>query len=181
MQPQSGLKNSELHSAASLESALLDLRPKEALAEDRNKKVMRWDPKKRKFVKQTLQEMTEAKGAKRVRTESGVSNQTSKKPAGEMYAQWQKKTKKEVGGFEEEDGPRPKFKHNSKVPDEIRSGQDMRKMQKVKEDMKLKNMPKVKRKKIEKANREKRTQMHENKKRFMPSKGSSKIRVIMRT
>ena len=32
-----------------------------------------------------------------------------------------------------------------------------------------------------KANREKRTQMHENKKRFMPSKGSSKIRVIMRT
>ena len=63
----------------------------------------------------------------------------------------------------------------------MRSGQDMRKMQKVKEDMKLKNMPKVKRKKIEKANREKRTQMHENKKRFMPSKGSSKIRVIMRT
>ena len=184
MQPQSGLKNSEINSAASLENALLDLRPSEALAEDRNKKIMRWDSKKRKFVKQTLKEMSEARGAKKVRTESGVSssNQSSKKAAGEMYAKWQKKTKREVGGVETEDnGPRPNFKVNNKVPEELRTTEQIRKILKKREDMKLKNMPKEKRKKIEKANREKRTQMQNNKKRFMPTKGSSKIRVIMRT
>merc|ERR1712146_95889 len=164
--------------------ALLDLRPSDALAEDRNKKLTRWDNKKRKFVKQTLKEISEARGAKRVRTESGVSssNQSSKKAAGELYAKWQKKTRREVGGFEtEHDGPRPNFKVNSKVPDELRNTQQIRKIQKKREDMKLKNMPKAKRRKIEKANREKRTQMQDNKKRFMPSKGSSKIRLIVRS
>lgn len=47
----------------------------------RKKKISRWDPKKKKFVKQTLNEMAVARksGLKRMRSESGVSVTLSNK------------------------------------------------------------------------------------------------------
>jgi ATP-dependent RNA helicase DDX54/DBP10 len=77
LQPQSGLRSGELQvihrlpsyhyplpfyylilsyqGAAMLESALLDLAPDEALEMNRKRKMLRWDAKKRKFVKVPLQ------------------------------------------------------------------------------------------------------------------------------
>ena len=93
-----------------LENALLDLAPDEALEMNRKRKMLRWDAKKRKFVKvlklitpylfhldidkvfrfkffyslsfqQTLEEFSQKKGASRsLRSESGGLIQKSSKP-----------------------------------------------------------------------------------------------------
>lgn len=52
-------------------------------------------------------------------------------------------------GEETDSRPRPDFRHNSKVKDELRSASDIRKMKKMKDNNKLKNMSKDKRKAIE--------------------------------
>ena len=132
-------------------------------------------------LQQTLEEFSQGKGAKRVRTESGVSARKSTLPAGEMYKKWMKKSKREIGGFEDDSSAqRPNVKVNSKVPDELKSAQQISKLQAVKDNNKLKNMAKDKRKKVEKADREKRTKDRANAKKFAPTKGSSKIRCIVR-
>ena len=51
MQPMSGLRTQEAQSAMMLESAMLDVAPDNALDLNKKKRVMRWDAKKRKFVK----------------------------------------------------------------------------------------------------------------------------------
>lgn len=51
MQPMSGLKTVEAQNAAYLESAMLDVAPDDAVDMNKKKRVMRWDAKKRKFVK----------------------------------------------------------------------------------------------------------------------------------
>lgn len=66
--------------AQMLENAMLDVAPDDAMDMNRKRKMMRWDAKKRKFVKQTLEEMTESKrGVKKLRTEQGVVLSKSKK------------------------------------------------------------------------------------------------------
>lgn len=117
-----------------------------------------------------------SKGAKRIRTESGViSGKRSKQPAviitcsynlfkvlkvimssqGEMYEKWKKKSKREIeiAGTPEivdftRSQPRPNFKHNAKVPSELKSAQDIKASRKKKEGQKLKNMNKAKRKSV---------------------------------
>lgn len=51
LQPQSSLKSAEAMSAAMLENALLDVIPDDTLDMNKKKRMMRWDAKKRKFVK----------------------------------------------------------------------------------------------------------------------------------
>jgi len=51
MQPQSGLRTAEAQSVAYLEAAMLDVAPDDAVDMNKKKRVMRWDAKKRKFVK----------------------------------------------------------------------------------------------------------------------------------
>ena len=72
-----------------------------------------------------------------------------------MYEKWKKKSKREIelAGTPEvvdftSSQPRPNFKHNSKVPSELKSAQDIKAVRKKKESMKLKNMSKVKRKSV---------------------------------
>eukprot|EP01041_Mallomonas_annulata_P001134 gene1134-2196_t len=152
MQPQFGLKNSELINAYSIERALLDVTPDDALEMNKKKRLLRWDAKKRKFVKQSLEEMAQSRGAKRVRTESGaVMKQTSKVAQGEIYKKWKMKSHREVNTGPSEadfdDGPRPNVKVNRHVKDEIRSADEIRKIQHKKSQFKLKNMNKDDRKK----------------------------------
>jgi hypothetical protein len=96
--------------------------------------------------------MANIKGLKRLRSESGAPVQMSKAPQGEMYEKWKKKTKREIsmpGMGDEDDRPRPNFKFNSKVKDELRSSKDIKKMKDERANLKLKNMSKDKRRKIE--------------------------------
>jgi ATP-dependent RNA helicase DDX54/DBP10 len=53
LQPQSGLRSHETTSVRMLENAMLDLTPDDALEMNKKKKMLRWDSKKRKFVKVT--------------------------------------------------------------------------------------------------------------------------------
>lgn len=132
----------------------------------KKKRIMRWDPKKRKFVKQTLSEMAESqkKGLKRMRSEAGAmtSIKASDKKAGEMYERWKKKRRMEITSPEpgsqwvdddEDVRRRPNFKVNKQVKSELKSTAEVRKTIKKRKDTELKNMPKEKRRMIEKKQR----------------------------
>lgn len=89
------------------------------------------------------------KGVKRLRSEAGVSA-PSKKPSGEMYEKWKKKSRREIGVLDEspdnyDNRPKPNFKYNSHVKDEIKSADAIRKVHKVREKNRIKNMSKEKR------------------------------------
>jgi ATP-dependent RNA helicase DDX54/DBP10 len=154
LQPQSNLRSMEAQNAMMLEKALLDLTPEDAVEMNKKKRTMRWDAKKRKFVKQTDEEAGLSRN-KRQKMELGNGKMvtTSARPQGEMYEQWKKKSKREVSlagtADEVDERPRPNFRYNTKVPDELRSANDIRKLAKNRDDNKLKNMKKDKRKKIE--------------------------------
>ena len=62
LQPQSGLRDMEIQSASKLENAFLDVTPETALELNKKRRVLRWDAKKRKFVRQSLDEMSQIKG-----------------------------------------------------------------------------------------------------------------------
>ena len=97
------------------------------------------------------------RGPKRLRTESGVLIKGSSLPQGEMYEKWKKKSKREInndstmGGNNDDaddDRPRPNFKVNTNVKDELKSAPEIRKSRKQKDKLKLKNMEKDKRSQV---------------------------------
>lgn len=65
-----------------LDRAMLDISPDDAVDLNNKKRILRWDAKKRKFVKQTLAEMAEVqkKGIKRMRSETGIVSKKSALP-----------------------------------------------------------------------------------------------------
>lgn len=87
MQPLSNLRSSETFGASMMSRAMIDVNDEDALENARKKKVMRWDPKKRKFVQQTLHEMASATktGLKRMRSESGVTLKSTNKEKVRLY------------------------------------------------------------------------------------------------
>jgi ATP-dependent RNA helicase DDX54/DBP10 len=189
LQPKAGLRTAEAQQAALMESAMLDVAPDEAMAINKQRRIMRWDAKKRKFVKQSLAEIAEIKGkGKRSRNEltSGIGK--SKIPQGEMYAKWAKRTRREVnsaavaaGHDPDADRPLPKFKNNLGAKDELLNEQQQRKQQKVKENNKLKNMPKAQRRAVEGHNRKKKDQEKAQSAPKMQHKAARKrVKVVMR-
>mmetsp|Transcript_8109 Transcript_8109/g.8636 ORF Transcript_8109/g.8636 Transcript_8109/m.8636 type:complete len:235 (-) Transcript_8109:43-747(-) len=184
LQPQSGLRNHETTGAKMLENAMLDLIPDDAIEMNKKKKMLRWDAKKRKYVKQSLEEMAQSKsGVKKIRTETGVVISKSNKPQGELYENWKKRTKKEVTlagtGDEEDDRPRPNFKFNTHIPRETRNVHEIRKLHQKKSQDKLKNMKKDKRRSIEgKMRKEKAEQMNRG---YAGTKaGNRKVKAVFR-
>jgi len=142
---------------------LLDISPDDAVDLNNKRRIMRWDAKKNKFVKQTLAEMAEVrgKGVKRIRSENGFISKKSATPQGEMYEKWKKRTRREIGGAADDEPKNaqrgmPNMKVNSKVKDELRSVADIRKFKDTKDNNKLKNTKKDKRKQIEAAGRQKK-------------------------
>jgi len=99
-----------------------------------------------------------------------------------MYKRWMKKSRREVGSSFEDDSSieRPNVKVNTKVPDELRNAEEISKRKYARDNNKLKNMVKDKRKKIEKREKEKQQKEKMKSKKFAPSKGSSKVRCIVR-
>ena len=81
-----------------------------------------------------------------------------------MYEKWKKKSHREIeiAGTPEvidftSSQRNPNFKHNAKVPRELRSAQDIKSLRKKKDQLKLKNMSKVKRKSVLAAEAKKKT------------------------
>lgn len=160
LQPKSGLRTAEAQQAALMESALLDVAPDDAMELNKQRRIRRWDDKKKKFVRQSIEEIQNLKGVKRMRLDTGTIGK-SKVPAGEMYNKWAKRTRREINtdtvttsrGDDADDRPIPNVKFNKNVRSELKSEQELRKAQKVRQDNLLKNMPKDKRRKIEEAKR----------------------------
>lgn len=185
LQPQQGLRSSEAIGAVAIENAMMDIAPDDAMELNKKKKIMRWDAKKRKFVKQTLEEMSQSKhGAGKIRSESGVMRHSkSNKPQGEMYNDWKKKTRREVSiagtGDEDYGQPKPNWRHNRNVPEELKNAQQIRKAHKDKDNMKLKNMSKEKRKSV--TGNKKKSAAEAQKSKFSGSKaGQRKVKIVMR-
>ena len=190
LQPNSGLRSAEAQQAAMMESALLDVAPDEAMAINKQRRIMRWDAKKRKFVKQSLAEIAELKGSgKRSRNEftSGAVGK-SKVPQGEMYAKWSKRTRREVnsdavaaGDDPDADRPIPNFKVNQNAKDELLNEQQLRKKHKEQANMKMKNLPKAKRKAIEGVNRKKKqNEQLKNASKIQHKAARKNVKIVMR-
>eukprot|EP00595_Chromulina_sp_UTEXLB2642_P000652 CAMPEP_0196768594 /NCGR_PEP_ID=MMETSP1095-20130614/42974_1 /TAXON_ID=96789 ORGANISM="Chromulina nebulosa, Strain UTEXLB2642" /NCGR_SAMPLE_ID=MMETSP1095 /ASSEMBLY_ACC=CAM_ASM_000446 /LENGTH=207 /DNA_ID=CAMNT_0042138469 /DNA_START=2002 /DNA_END=2622 /DNA_ORIENTATION=+ len=158
LQPKSNLKSSEAQSAAMLESALLDLTGNtylqdNTLENNKKKKITHWDEKKRKFVKQTIEEMAQSgrKGTKRLRSESGILVSSNKKK-GEMYEKWKKKNHREIGvynGVDNDDNydnkPKPRYKVNNDIKNELKTIEQIKKEKNIKDKNAIKNLSKDKR------------------------------------
>ena len=89
--------------AGRLEDGLLDITGDEASDQRRQTKVHQWDKRKKKYVTTTLGELADegkTRGKAKVRTESGLHSlsRKSKDAIGDVYAKWQAKTKKSIGG-----------------------------------------------------------------------------------
>lgn len=170
LQPNSGLKTAEAQHAAMMEAAMLDVAPDDAMNMAKARRIMRWDAKKRKYVKQSMDEIANLKGGKKARSEGTSGGQSkSAKPVGDMYKAWAKKTHREVNTFKvmadigsdtigsRDDGlPVPKFKHNLDVPSELKNEEQIRKKNKEVDNAKMKNLPKEKRRGMEAAMRKKK-------------------------
>jgi len=170
LQPNSGLKTAEAQHAAMMEAAMLDVAPDDAMNLTKARRIMRWDAKKRKYVKQSMDEISNLKGSKKARSEGTSGGQSkSAKPVGDMYKAWAKKTHREINTFKvmadigsdsvghHDDGlPVPKFKHNLDVPSELKNEQQIRKVKKTVDNAKMKNLPKEKRRGMEAAMRRKK-------------------------
>jgi hypothetical protein len=149
LQPQAGLSGEAALSATRMEAAMMDLAPDDALELNRKRKTVRWDERKKKYVKQTEAERAHSSSVKGRHT-SGKDGKGNR-PVGEMYEKWKKKTKKEVGGENavEMDRPTPNVRVNKHVSDELKSAEQIRKVKVAKAKNKEKNMEKDKRAKLQ--------------------------------
>ena len=180
MQPKSNLRDRETLGANMLEYALLDIAPDTVDEMNNKRRIMRWDAKKRKFVKQTLEEMAQTKGNKRVRTESGASVKGSKAPAGELYNKWKKRTRREISLLGADESERPKVKINAHVKSELRSAAEIRKLKKEKANVALKNMSRDKRKRIESRMKKKKKAMNTSKANVTKA-GNRRVKIVVRS
>jgi hypothetical protein len=101
-----------------------------------------------------------------------------------MYEKWKKKTRREVNmpgvGDEGDDRPRPNFKANRHVKEELRSAQDIRKFKKEKDNKKMKNLSKDKRTKLEGKARKAKKATEAGKQYTGPKAGRRKTKAILR-
>jgi hypothetical protein len=106
--------------------------------------------------------MAEAKksGLKRMRSESGVMMKMSSKQQGELYDEWKKKRKMEINSNDVEDDTdyrnMPQMRVNAHLKDELRNPQEIKKIVAKRENLKMKNMEKGKRRKVEANQRKKK-------------------------
>ena len=122
-----------------------------------------------------------------------------------MYNTWKKKTRREISlagtGEDGDDRPRPNFKFvsicyylqihlmqmydslgrfNRKVPDELKNANQIRKDQKEKANMKLKNMKKDKRRSIEAKGRKNKSEYAQSMQHRGTKAGNRKVKAIFR-
>jgi ATP-dependent RNA helicase DDX54/DBP10 len=183
MQPRSVERATDGFATDRLEEAMLDINADDALDAAKKKKMMHWDPKKRKFVKQSLQEMSDAK---KVRNEAGVMVSAKKEKVGAVYERWKKRTHMTVGRegtTEEARGGRrrgPRAAVNQHVASELRDKNQIRKLRKQEENKMMKNVSKTKRASLAK---KKKTawETQQADRRLLSQGGRTRSRMIIRT
>ena len=109
-----------------------------------------------------------------------------------MYEKWKKRTRREVGNLSEDSGPThnynnnnsrgPNIRVNTKVRDELRSASEIKKLKGKKDDLKMKNMRKDKRTKLEATQRKNRKSNFEKygNKKLNGAGASRKSKLIVR-
>uniref|UniRef100_A0A7S1V4V5 DBP10 C-terminal domain-containing protein n=1 Tax=Grammatophora oceanica TaxID=210454 RepID=A0A7S1V4V5_9STRA len=132
-------------------------------------RVVRWDKSKRKYVQSTVgQELSGMSKTKKTRLESGQLVKSDKMKLGELYEKWQKKTNRSIGRsgvFDDDDdaggdiGGATDRREIGQAPggagmqgdpnDKPKTASQIRKEREKKKNMKIKNMPKSDRKRLE--------------------------------
>jgi ATP-dependent RNA helicase DDX54/DBP10 len=173
MQPSSANANDGTASALRLEQAMLDIVGDENVDLVKKHRIMRWDKTKRKYIQTTIgSELSGDSKSKKLRLESGQFIKKDKAKLGELYEKWQKKTNKSIGRVgvfddvttddADDDGIRggrvrktqkQKGGTNNRVESDLKTATQVRKKRDADEKMKLKNMKKSDRSRLEKAKR----------------------------
>mmetsp|Transcript_5859 Transcript_5859/g.7209 ORF Transcript_5859/g.7209 Transcript_5859/m.7209 type:complete len:360 (-) Transcript_5859:532-1611(-) len=167
MQPSSANANDSTASALRLEQAMLDIVGDENADLVKKHRIMRWDKSKRKYVQTTLgSELSGDSKSKKLRLESGQFIKSDKAKLGELYEKWQKKTNQSIGrvgvfddvtatddnieddrqGGRVKKGPKQK---GTGVESDLKTATQVRKKREADNKMKLKNMKKADRSKLE--------------------------------
>jgi ATP-dependent RNA helicase DDX54/DBP10 len=177
-------------SAMRLEEAMLDVVGDENNQLVQKQRMMRWDKSKRKYIQTTVgAELSGQSKSKRIKLESGQIVKSDKLKLGEIYEKWQKKTNRSVGRDGVFDNPEqdvddaPTDRRGSKkrkkgkgaAQSDVTTSAKAIKMNRQREqDMKLKNMKKSDRKRLDRNS--KRDEGNSNsapKKGFQGKKGMS--------
>ncbi|KAL3917337.1 MAG: hypothetical protein SGILL_004761, partial [Bacillariaceae sp.] len=185
MQPSaSSSMKGVIGNAMRLEEAMLDVVGDENEQLVQKQRMMRWDQSKRKYVQTTVgAELSGQSKSKRVRLESGQVVKSNKLKLGEIYEKWQKKTNRSVGRdgvFDDQAGDldeapvgrgggrnKGKSRGGGTHSDGGTSAKAIQKKRESQQDMKLKNMKKSDRKRVERSNRQEHTAS-----KAAPKKGS---------
>ena len=183
MQPSSAsnMKNGAIR----LEEAMVDILGDEQTDLVQRQRMMRWDKSKRKYIQTTVgSELSGDSKSKKLRLESGQVVKSSKMKLGELYEKWQKKTNRSIGRSGVFDDV-TETDHDSGFSSGfvVASGKDgkgekpktasqIRKEREAKADVRLKNMKRSDRKRVESDNRQARAPTA-NKKGYQGKKGAS--------
>ena len=178
MQPSASAGKDDMASALRLEEAMLDIVGDENADLVQRQRMVRWDKSKRKYIQTTLgQELSGDSKSKKLRLESGQLMKSDKVKLGELYEKWQKKNNKSVGRsgvFDDEDDPnindsealssgrtKKSPKSNKSTNDSglgLKSEADIKKKRAYDKKMKLKNMKKSDRSRLETHRRQQRNE-----------------------
>ncbi|KAL7521184.1 hypothetical protein ACHAWX_005880 [Stephanocyclus meneghinianus] len=197
MQPSASNNNKGSTSLAHrIEENMLDIVGDENVDLVKRHRMMRWDKSKRKYVQTTVgDELSGDSKNKKMRLESGQLVKSDKVKLGELYDKWQKKTNRSIGRvgiFDDvtEDavtdvgtgenaskwqkvGNNKNKNKNDKI-DSRKTAASIRKEREKKENLRVKNMKKEDRQKLERAKRsEKLAAESTRKKGYQGKKGSS--------
>jgi ATP-dependent RNA helicase DDX54/DBP10 len=158
MQPNAGMKGIA-GTAFRIEEAMLDVVGDENEELIQKQRMVRWDKSKRKYVQTTVgAELRGDSKSKKMRLESGQRVSTEKMKLGELYAKWQKKTNRSVGrNGVFDDGPSEQYDNrqakgkgtHGASRGGTKSALEIKKERAKKQDVKVKNMKKGDRKRME--------------------------------
>lgn len=170
MQPSASSGKGLAVSALKLEESMLDIVGDENEDMVKRQRMMRWDKSKRKYVQTTIgSELSGDSKSKKIRLESGQLVNSGKMKLGELYEKWQKKSNKSIGRYgvfdegDDEDGDRGvsmikrrtegaggKYDDGAKTK---KTADQIRKERDQKQNMKIKNMKKDDRRRLERQGR----------------------------
>ena len=189
MQPSaSGNMKGRQGAALRLEEAMFDVVGDEGAALTQKQRMMRWDKSKRKYVQSTVgEELSGDSKTKKMRTESGQLVNKDRAKLGELYEKWQKKTNRSIGRtgvFDDvtegdvstptartkKGGVQGKRKNNDDRNDTVKSASQIRKDREAKQNMKLKNMKKSDRRRVEQTQRVTKNSTVKNPSKTLPHK-----------
>jgi ATP-dependent RNA helicase DDX54/DBP10 len=161
--------------AMRLEEAMLDVVGDENDQLVQKQRMMRWDKSKRKYVQTSVgAELSGTSYSKRVKLESGQVVKSDKLKLGEIYEKWQKKTNRSVGrsgvfdndGADDDDavvssskqkrGGKKKKGKSGIDEDGPLSAKSIKQKRESSQNMKVKNMMKADRNRLEKRNKTER-------------------------